>query len=176
MVFDNDIADYPSQAGTHADAENPAVSLLRMPCCFRGALRLHHKFSPLVEEYAPGPGQLHAPVVAYEEPHTQLLFQLMDLAAEGWLRNVQPLSSLTEVEGVSDGDKVADMTEFHSGRILYQRGITGGLLLPLWHAARGEATPMFPGVSGVGISNIFIIPKKYNRLTKHVLDITSCSE
>jgi hypothetical protein len=63
--------------------------------------------------------------MAYEEGDTELFFQLMDVAAEGRLRNVQPLGCLGDAQGLSYGDERFDSSEIHGARIVYQIGIPG---------------------------------------------------
>jgi hypothetical protein len=56
-----------------------------------------------------GHGQLDPFADAIKEDGAKLLFELLNLLGEGWLRNVQGRSGTPEMVGVSDGQEVAEM-------------------------------------------------------------------
>jgi hypothetical protein len=85
---------------------------------FRGVSGLYHQLASFLEEDPPSFGQFHVPLIASEKNYPQILFQLTDLPAQGWLRNVQLLSGLAEVEVFRNGDEVPDVTQFH-GPVFY---------------------------------------------------------
>ena len=58
-----------------------------------------------------------------EERHAELFFQLVDVAAEGRLRDVKPFGRLGDAQGLSHGDECFDSSEIHGARIVYQIGI-----------------------------------------------------
>jgi hypothetical protein len=59
-----------------------------------------------------GLGQLDAPA-ADEQLHAQLPLQGLDLGAERWLGDAQPLGGSAEVQLLGDGDEVAKMSKLH---------------------------------------------------------------
>lgn len=54
--------------------------------------------------------------VAVEETNANFFLQLSDLRAQGRLGDVKKVSGPPEVQGLTDGVEVAEMTEFHSGQ------------------------------------------------------------
>jgi hypothetical protein len=58
------------------------------------------------------------PFIAHKQLDAEVVFQLADLTAQGWLRDVELLRGLTEVEVFRDGNEVANVTEFH-GHVFY---------------------------------------------------------
>ena len=74
----------------------------------------------LVEEGAPRLGQLDLAVVSLEERHAHGALELLDLAAERWLRHGEPLGRAAEVQLLGDGDEGADLVEGHHVRRGYR--------------------------------------------------------
>ena len=72
---------------------------------------------------------------ALQEPHAQVCFQRLDLAAERRLTQVQPLGRPPEGEFLGDSDEGAKQTRVHSGDGSVTRSDTGveGKLQPTWH-------------------------------------------
>ena len=113
-------ADRSSQPGGDADSHNSGFSLLRVPRSFRCVTRLHDQLSGLLQKHVSRFGQLHAPIIAHQQRDAQIFLQCPDLTAQRWLRNVQLLRSLPEIEVFRNGDEVSNVTQFH-GALFYTR-------------------------------------------------------
>jgi hypothetical protein len=51
--------------------------------------------------------------MAHKEDDTQLLLQLMDVSAEGWLRDVQALGRFGHAQSFSHGDEGLHSSQIH---------------------------------------------------------------
>jgi hypothetical protein len=71
----------------------------------------------LREKSAAGVAQPHAAFAAVKKAHAHLVFELADLSAESGLRDVEFLRRARETEVVRDGNKIAQVTEFHAAMI-----------------------------------------------------------
>jgi hypothetical protein len=73
----------------------------------------------MIEEHAPCRGQLNATRAADQKLHPKLAFEIVDLAAEGRLRGMQPLlRGHRQAAFLGDGDEVAEVPELHANRPL----------------------------------------------------------
>ena len=63
-------------------------------------------------------GQHHAVVLADEEREAELLLELLDLAAERRLRDVEPFGRAPEVQLLGDRYEIAKMSQLHPWRYL----------------------------------------------------------
>ena len=85
-----------------------------------GAGRLHGCFYPLqhgarfAKEHATRFRQAHRFGTSLKEWEAKLLFQIADLPAQTWLRDVQLQSSPGDVFRLGHGDEVTKMAEFHA--------------------------------------------------------------
>jgi len=70
-------------------------------------------FSP---EHTPGLGEPHGLCAVVEQRDTEFNFQIADLPAQRRLRNMKPRRRARHILFLSDDDKVAQATEFHSYR------------------------------------------------------------
>src|SRR5690606_21105937 len=70
-----------------------------------------------VAQMNPGGSEGDVARAALEEGRADLVLEPPDLHAQRWLRHVQPLRRATEMQFLRDGYEVAQLTEFHSGRI-----------------------------------------------------------
>jgi hypothetical protein len=109
-VFGHGPAHYSTQPRGNADPDRSGFSFLGVARGFCGVSGLHHQLSGLIKEDVPCSGQLHPALVAQKERNTQVSFQLLDLAAQRRLCDVQLLRGLTEVEVFRDGQKIANVT------------------------------------------------------------------
>ena len=67
----------------------------------------------ILEQGAPGVGQLHPARFAPQQLHPQLGFQSADLLAERRLLHPQAFSGACDVAFLGHGDEVAEVPEFH---------------------------------------------------------------
>ena len=74
-----------------------------------GQLRIHPRH-PRPEQLAPR-RETHAPRLAHEERHPQLLLQRGDLPAQGRLRHKQPGRRQREIAGLRHGQEITDLPE-----------------------------------------------------------------
>ena len=58
-------------------------------------------------------GEAHRPGVALEQPGSQFALQLLDRAAQRWLRHVQPLCGPAEMQLLGHGEKSAELVDVH---------------------------------------------------------------
>jgi hypothetical protein len=82
---------------------------LRRPGSFGRVTGLHHKLSCFIQKHVSGFCELHAPLVAYEKRNPEVFFELADLPAQRWLRDMQLSRRLAEVQVFSDRQKVANV-------------------------------------------------------------------
>ena len=68
----------------------------------------------MIEKKTAGFGQTDSASDALEQRRTHLLFQLLNLDGECWLRYVQRLRCLSEMQAFSACDEVTEVSEFHS--------------------------------------------------------------
>ncbi|MCY1547882.1 hypothetical protein D9M68_839620 [compost metagenome] len=64
-------------------------------------------------EVAPGVGQLERARVALEQLHAQVILQLLDLARQRGLGDMQPLGRAGEVAFLCHGHEVTQVPQFH---------------------------------------------------------------
>mgnify|MGYP006982264569 CR=1 FL=1 len=57
--------------------------------------------------------EVHDPAAAFEQGHSHVLFQLLDLAAERRLRHVQARGCTAEVQFLGHGHKTRQLTQIH---------------------------------------------------------------
>ena len=69
------------------------------------------------EEQAPSLAQLDPTIGALEQPRADLLFQRLDLLAQGRLGDPQNLGGPAEMQLFSHGDEVAQVAQFHENLI-----------------------------------------------------------
>ena len=102
-------------SGGEADREHLLAWLGRAAGAFGGGFGLHQCQSRVIEEHLAGFRELHAADAAGEQRHADLIFEVADLAAQGWLSGVEPpFGSDREASLLGDGDEVAEMTKLHS--------------------------------------------------------------
>ena len=109
-MFEDYFADRSPQPGGDADPDNSGFSFLGMSRGFGRMTCLHDQLSCLFKEGVSRLGQLDSALVAHKERDAQILFQVTDLTAQGWLRDVQLLSGFSEVEVFRDGDEISNVT------------------------------------------------------------------
>ncbi|MNT54171.1 hypothetical protein D3C72_1913100 [compost metagenome] len=73
---------------------------------------VERQFGALQRRHACGAQHGAAPV-ALEQLHAQVVFQLADGLRQGWLRHMQLLGSLPVVQGLRQGDEVAQLAQIH---------------------------------------------------------------
>jgi len=73
----------------------------------------------IFEQRPAGIREVHTSLVTSEQPQTQLALQLLDLATERRLADIQPPRSSREIQVVSKGDEVAKLPQFHERMMLY---------------------------------------------------------
>ncbi len=105
--------------GDKADAELADMSLTNPSGHGRDFVHTRQNLSGLLVKIPPrlGKGQRTATV---QQPRADLVFQLLDLAAERGLGNIQLFRRSAETALGGDGSKIAQMTKFH---VLYLPGI-----------------------------------------------------
>jgi hypothetical protein len=64
--------------------------------------------------------------MAKEQRQSELFFELMDVATEWWLRDVQPFGGLRHAQSVGHGDERLYVPKVHGAGILYQIRMSGG--------------------------------------------------
>jgi len=79
-----------------------------------GEKRLIDEDARFVEEDAAGIGEFDFAAVTNEEADAEFGFELLNLATERRLGDVQAARSLGKIEGFGDGDKVAQVAKFHA--------------------------------------------------------------
>ena len=62
---------------------------------------------------------MHTSLIANEQPQTQLAFQLLNLAAQGRLADVQPLGGAGKIQFARQLHKVAKLPKFHRRIVTY---------------------------------------------------------
>jgi hypothetical protein len=70
----------------------------------------------LLAQHFPGAGKLHALRAAVEEPYTHLVLERLDLRADSGLAGEKLLRGTRQVLLFSDGEKGAELVEFHGGK------------------------------------------------------------
>jgi hypothetical protein len=58
-------------------------------------------------------GEAHLPRRTFEQAHAELLLQLADLLAEGWLPHTLTERGPAEVELLGEGDRMAQLLKIH---------------------------------------------------------------
>ena len=91
-----------------------------------GHLGLVQHSPGLLEHRGARIGQRNAPLRAVEEPDSELLLELADLLADGWLCHVQPLGGPAKMEFLSDGYEVPQMAKFHGTMVPYAGALVIG--------------------------------------------------
>src|SRR5208282_2932050 len=86
--------------------------------CRHDAIGLNEGAARLFQHDAARVGKLDAAARALEQLHPEFVFELADLLAERRLRHMQALRGAAEVQLFSDGDEVAEVSQFHMQRIL----------------------------------------------------------
>ena len=66
------------------------------------------------EENLPSFGEPHGFRAVVEERNPKFIFEVTNLPAQRWLRNVKPRGCACHVLFFSDGDEVSQVAEFHS--------------------------------------------------------------
>ena len=82
--------------------------------------------------------QRDALAMADEERDAELILELLDVPAQRWLRDVQPLGGLGHAGFFGDGDERAQVAEIHGRRILYQIRMARGSKM-YWTELRRKA-------------------------------------
>ena len=72
------------------------------------------------EELAADLSEGDAQSMTAEELDPKLIFELMDVATERWLRDVQPLGGFRDARFFGDCDERPHVTKIHGAAILYQ--------------------------------------------------------
>lgn len=79
-----------------------------------GMMRLLDHGSSLAKKDQARVRQFDFSTIAREERNADLFFELADLAAQGRLRDVQPLPGLREAQRFGHADEVTKLAEFHA--------------------------------------------------------------
>jgi len=101
------------RARLESDRDCPDPSIFRLArLAHRDVNTRQNRLRPL-QKQTPGQRQLHATPGRLEQIDTDLLLELLHLAAERRLRDVQFLSGAAEVLFLGDHDEVAYVTKLH---------------------------------------------------------------
>ncbi len=79
--------------------------------------------SGFLEQPPSGLGEVHAVAMAYEQRDAQLFLELVNMAAEGWLRDMQTLGRFGHTERLGYGDEGLHSPQIHAAQMLYQIGM-----------------------------------------------------
>src|ERR1700756_3504262 len=75
----------------------------------------------MIEQQLAGLRERDAVAVAHEKDGAKFPLHCLDLDAQRWLRDIQPLGCATEIQLLSDGHEVTQLAEVH---LIYPQAIT----------------------------------------------------
>jgi hypothetical protein len=81
---------------------------------FRRMFGLGEDEASLVNECFSRLREVHVAFVAIEEPDPELILELPDLLTQRGLADVEAFGGMTEMQTLRDGDRIAQVSEFHS--------------------------------------------------------------
>lgn len=135
------LVDKSSKARGNANSDGPTFALLCVACqvnCISGG---NDQFLGLLQKDAPCIGEFDSSFVAHEELDSNFVFQLPDLAAQGWLRDMELARCSTEVQGIGDRDEVPQMAKFHEAILILHEYYRAGRDWLGCHARGASHTP-----------------------------------
>ena len=95
-----------------------------------GVFRAQKDSASFGEEDAPGFSELNGVGAAGEQVDAEFIFEVTDLAAEGWLGDVEARGGACDVLFLSDGHEVAQVTQFHGCSIPFGNAQPSNMVFP----------------------------------------------
>src|SRR3546814_7826636 len=103
-----------------ADRQHAGIAAVGLQRSHFRVLQPRQRGACLVVERAAGRGQRDAAVVALEQLHAELVFQLLQLRGKRRLRDVQPCGGRGEAALFGNGNEIAQLTQFHYSSSVWQ--------------------------------------------------------
>ena len=92
--------------GHNPDADSAFFASGGAPCRFKGMIELSKDRAGIVEEGAPGIGQIDTARLSVEEPRIKFAFDRLDALTERRLLHAKPLRGSCDVPFFSDSDEI----------------------------------------------------------------------
>src|SRR5262244_3543585 len=99
--------------GHNPDADSALLASRRAPCRIKSMIELSKDRAGMVEEGAPGVGQLDTARLSVKQLHIKFAFDRLDALTERRLLHAKPLRSPGDVPFLGNSDEILQVPEFH---------------------------------------------------------------